>query len=534
MSEIRIHRALHHLNIVAFEHFFEDADNVYILLEMCHNQTLNELIRRRKRLTELEVQCYLVQIIAAVKYLHAHRVIHRDLKLGNLFLTDKMELKIGDFGLATKLEFEGDRKRTICGTPNYIAPEILDGKQGHSYEVDVWALGVIIYTLIIGKPPFETSDVKTTYRKIKMNAYTFPENVPISEPGKSLITKIFNLDPSKRPTLQEILEHGFFFTGISIPNLLPTSTLACPPSGTYMKQYMPNNPGSSLNKLQKLEGTAPLITTESQPKLKEKHELIETERIAKGDLQFAVQTAKLSSIKEEKKQFKELAKAKDVPINSNIYLKKWVDYSSKYGLGYLLSNYFTGVYFNDSTKIVLDSNGVNFDYIGKKGSNRQDIINSYTLSDYPKDLTKKVTLLQHFRNYLESENKQSNPVNDDSSKKSPSNYVYVKKWMRTRHAILFRLSNKIVQVSFQDKTEIILSSETREVTYVNKKGERLTYPLTTALESTNAEMSKRLKYTKDILTHMLSSNQQNSNNVKDQNQMGQVQGQGQSTNENNI
>ena len=74
---------------------------------------MNELIRRRKRLHELEAKCYIVQIISALKYLHAHRIIHRDLKLGNLFLSGKMELKIGDFGLATKLEFDGERKRTI-------------------------------------------------------------------------------------------------------------------------------------------------------------------------------------------------------------------------------------------------------------------------------------------------------------------------------------------------------------------------------------------------------------------------------------
>jgi polo-like kinase 1 len=73
------------------------------------------------------------------------------LKLGNLFVGDKMEIKLGDFGLATKLEFDTEKKRTICGTPNYIAPEILDGRIGHSYEVDVWSLGVIIYTLLIGK-----------------------------------------------------------------------------------------------------------------------------------------------------------------------------------------------------------------------------------------------------------------------------------------------------------------------------------------------------------------------------------------------
>lgn len=87
----------------------------------------------------------------------------------------------------------------------------------------------------------------------------------------------------------------------------------------------------------------------------------------------------------------------------------------------------------------------------------------------------------------------------------------MKKWMRTRHAIMFRLSNKVVQVNFQDHTEIMLSSETKVVTYVNKRGERSTYPLNSAMESANLEMVKRLKYTKDILTHMLNQNAGNLN-----------------------
>lgn len=193
---------------------------------------MNELLRRRKRLHELEVQCYTSQIISALKYLHAHRIIHRDLKLGNLFLNDKMEVKLGDFGLATKLDFDGEKKRTICGTPNYIAPEVLEGKGGHSYEVDVWSLGVIIYTLIIGKPPFETSDVKTTYKKIRMNSYAFPEHVTISDAAKDLISKILIGDPLQRPTLDQIIAHEFLNNGSlgSIPKTLPQSFLACPPS----------------------------------------------------------------------------------------------------------------------------------------------------------------------------------------------------------------------------------------------------------------------------------------------------------------
>jgi serine/threonine protein kinase len=127
----------------------------------------------------------------------------------------------------------------VCGTPNYIAPEILDGKTGHSYEVDIWSLGVIIYTLIIGKPPFETQDVKTTYKRIKMNSYTFPERAVISDAAKSLITEILNTDPLKRPSLDGILASDFFNLGVSIPKLLPTSTLACPPSLSYIRQFMP-------------------------------------------------------------------------------------------------------------------------------------------------------------------------------------------------------------------------------------------------------------------------------------------------------
>jgi serine/threonine protein kinase len=93
------------------------------------------------------------QIVTTLKYLRSVRVIHRDIKLGNLFIADNMDIKLGDFGLATKLEHDSEKKKTICGTPNYIAPEILEGK-GHSYEVDIWSLGVIMFAGLFGKPPF--------------------------------------------------------------------------------------------------------------------------------------------------------------------------------------------------------------------------------------------------------------------------------------------------------------------------------------------------------------------------------------------
>lgn len=107
----------------------------------------------------------MVQLIGACYYMHAHQVIHRDLKLGNLFLDANMNVKVGDFGLAALIENEGERKKTICGTPNYIAPEVLfDTANGHSFEVDIWSIGVILYTLVVGRPPFQTKEVKEIYK----------------------------------------------------------------------------------------------------------------------------------------------------------------------------------------------------------------------------------------------------------------------------------------------------------------------------------------------------------------------------------
>lgn len=133
-------------------------------------QSMMELHKRRKAISEPETRFYMKQILSGVNYLHYQKIIHRDLKLGNLFLNDELQVKIGDFGLAAKIEYDGERKKTLCGTPNYIAPEILN-KKGHSFEVDIWSIGCIMYTLLMGRPPFETSSLKETYSRIKKCDY---------------------------------------------------------------------------------------------------------------------------------------------------------------------------------------------------------------------------------------------------------------------------------------------------------------------------------------------------------------------------
>lgn len=159
------------------------------------------MIKRRKRLTEPEAAYFLSHLLSATRYMHGENVIHRDLKLGNLFLDKDMVIKVGDLGLATKLEDKDEKRKTICGTPNYIAPEIIQGdksKRGHSFEVDIWSMGVILYTVLIGKPPYEAKDVKATYQRISNNEYSFPRHIEVSDRAKSLIKSMLQSNPADR------------------------------------------------------------------------------------------------------------------------------------------------------------------------------------------------------------------------------------------------------------------------------------------------------------------------------------------------
>lgn len=202
-----------------------------------------------------------------------------------------------------------------------------------------------------------------------------------------------------------------------------------------------------------------------------------------------------------------------------LWVTKWVDYSSKYGVGYILSDGSIGVYFNDSTKIILSSEGDRFDYITRRTQDRPEIRTKHTFEDYPDDLKKKVTLLRHFRNYMLTdvlEKKDGATVGESSLPQSllterranpvphePDQAPYVKKWTRNRHAIMFQLSNKIVQVIFFDKTEAVLSSKSHMVTYVDKKNQACSYPLSSVQDVPSQELAKRLRYTKDILVNLL-------------------------------
>lgn len=228
LAEILIHRSLHHPNIVHFIDLFQDEANVYFKLELCSNGSMNDMVRTRGRCLDEEARFYMVQILAGTKFMHVNHVIHRDLKLGNIFLDSSMNIKIGDFGLAALLKDPEERKKTMCGTPNYIAPEILyEGNgNGHSFEVDIWSVGVILYTLLSGKPPFQTSSVPAIYEKIRKNDYTIPEYV--HPDAADLIRSILTPNPSERPSLVEIMNHPWFTAG-RIPLQVPSTATKTAP-----------------------------------------------------------------------------------------------------------------------------------------------------------------------------------------------------------------------------------------------------------------------------------------------------------------
>ena len=197
-KEIQIHKTLFNRNIVKLIENFEDKKNIYILTEFCVYKTLEDLIQRRIKLTEFEVQYYIIQLIKALNYLKDQKIIHRDLQLSNIFLADNLELKLGDFSNATKIS-ENEKLYEICGNPNYMAPEMIDGEKGYSYQVDIWSLGIILYKLIIGKFPFESNNKEELFNKIKNEQIKFPEDSIISEDAKDLINEILS-EKSRRKT----------------------------------------------------------------------------------------------------------------------------------------------------------------------------------------------------------------------------------------------------------------------------------------------------------------------------------------------
>ncbi|NXD95168.1 PLK4 kinase, partial [Chaetorhynchus papuensis] len=212
-NEVKIHCQLKHPSILELYNYFEDSNYVYLILEMCHNGEMSRYIKNRKKpFSEDEARHFLHQIITGMLYLHSHGILHRDLTLSNILLTNNMNVKIADFGLATQLKMPHEKHYTMCGTPNYISPEIAT-RSPHGLESDVWSLGCMFYTLLIGKPPFDTDTVRNTLNKVVLADYEMPAF--LSREAQDLIHRLLRKNPADRLSLSSVLDHPFMSRGSS-------------------------------------------------------------------------------------------------------------------------------------------------------------------------------------------------------------------------------------------------------------------------------------------------------------------------------
>ena len=467
VTEIQIHKSLDSPHVVKFLHHFEDLSNVYIFLELCPHESLNELLRTKKRLSETECAYYIRQLIHGLVYLKRQHVIHRDLKLSNLLIGQNNQLKIGDLGLAAKLETDLHKRLTICGTPNYIAPEILQlnslstpaslAVHGHSYPVDVWSLGVIVYTLLTGKPPFEDVDVRHTYQRIKDNHYSFPvdKDLYLSSQVKQFISSLLRTNPKDRPSIEDLLRHPWLNSPLSSPPPTPAApapvfarpATAAPLIGSASLQYLPTLGGK--------------------------------------------------------------------PTGSGWFVKKWLDYSSKYGMGVVIGTSdkqgdMLSVYFNDSTKMYADFDNFrscvyvlrvrNSAGVSEEQRHTLRLMTMSTagetampdltllppqLAPNVSDVRKKLILLRNFRSYLQvdttkegTERGKSRLAVQADMQGIESTGVHVRKYYRSRQAVGFILSNKTQHVMFVDgsKVEVVIRAS-EHATFLDAHGNQSEFRL---------------------------------------------------------
>ncbi|XP_067437805.1 calcium/calmodulin-dependent protein kinase type 1D isoform X1 [Thunnus thynnus] len=209
-NEIAVLRKIKHENIVALEDIYESPDHLYLIMQLVSGGELFDRIVEKGFYTEKDASTLIRQVLDAVNYLHRMGIVHRDLKPENLLYfnpQDESKIMISDFGLS-KMEGSGDVMSTACGTPGYVAPEVLAQKP-YSKAVDCWSIGVIAYILLCGYPPFYDENDSKLFEQILKADYEFdaPYWDDISDSAKDFISSLMEKDPSKRFTCEQALRH---------------------------------------------------------------------------------------------------------------------------------------------------------------------------------------------------------------------------------------------------------------------------------------------------------------------------------------
>ena len=434
--EIKIHRELSHVNVIQFKKTFDDSNFVYLLLELAPNNSLLQVQQVRVVLTEPEVRYYFAQIAAGIGYIHSKKILHRDIKLGNIFLSHDMTVKIGDFGLSVL--FADSRNHSgICGTPNYISPEVVSGI-GHSIESEIWSIGCVVYALLCGKPPFDSDSVSTTYRLIRTNDFLIPAELSLS--AQQFIRQLLDSNPRDRGNLgpvthpMSLLGHPFMTEGYT-PLHLPASAVTEPPDW---------------------EGgqVSPVHTAALCEDLCEELEVKFPDQVRRSIRQFL--TREDDSVRGSSKM-----RRVDLPV----FISQWADYSNSFGFLFKLSDGNIGVRFNDGTKLGASADGKLILSGIDENENSQNI-----------DLLKK--RLNNIKYYIEYvKTKLQDTVVDNMkriSTEKTGSVPLMEKFVRTESMIVMQLSSQTIQVNFiKEHCKLVIwagSGKDIMVAVISKKG----------------------------------------------------------------
>nr|CAD7593171.1 unnamed protein product [Timema genevievae] len=216
--EVRIMKMLDHPNIVKLFQVIETEKTLYLVMEYASGGEVFDYLVLHGRMKEKEARAKFRQIVSAVQYCHQKKIIHRDLKAENLLLDSEMNIKIADFGFSNEFT-PGNKLDTFCGSPPYAAPELFQGKKYDGPEVDVWSLGVILYTLVSGSLPFDGSTLRELRERVLRGKYRIP--FYMSTDCENLLKKFLVLNPAKRASLENIMKDKWMNMGYEEEELKP-------------------------------------------------------------------------------------------------------------------------------------------------------------------------------------------------------------------------------------------------------------------------------------------------------------------------